>query len=295
MSLNITAKNNYNKNDLLRNYNVYDFFLFTNTKTKSNVSLILDNNNNKYYLKATRNIKKGDCLSLNIVDLQTGGSYIKNKSNSNLVKEFNEFTKLGYKLLNFINCQNFGKNNIKNIKNELNKSNLLKKNPLNNKFIYKIIKKSYTQEGGVYNYEDGMTNKIERLPQVEVGPFYNQPQAITFTQKINTLHLILDLIGIIPFYGLAADTVNFLLYFIRGEYGDAFYSLICMIPTIGSILGLTAKYTEKFIFNRNPEYRKYYDSLRSLKDITTELRLIEDKNLNLDDQAYINNDEEYEP
>ena len=293
MSSNITAKNNYNKNDLLRNYNVYDFFLFTNTKSKSNVCMILDNN--KYYLKATNNIKKGDCLSLNIVNLQTGGSYNKNRSNSNLIKEFNEFTELSYKLLNFINCKNFCKNNIKNLKDELNKSNLLKNNPLSNKFIYKIIKKSYNQDGGTYNYEDGMTNKIERLPQVEVGPFYNQPQAITFTQKINTLHLILDLIGIIPFYGLAADTVNFLLYFIRGEYGDAFYSLICMIPTIGSILGLTAKYTEKFIFNRNPEYRKYYDSLRSLKDITTELRLIEDKNVNLDDQAYINNDEEYEP
>ena len=93
--------------------------------------------------------------------------------------------------------------------------------------------------------------------------------------------------------GIAADVVNFLLYFVRGEYSDAFYSLICMIPTVGSIIGLTTKYVSKYLYNRKPEYQEYYNSMKSLKDITKELRIVENKHKDLDNFAYKDEQEDF--
>ena len=106
---------------------------------------------------------------------------------------------------------------------------------------------------------------------------------------------LLDILGIIPGYGIAADTINFLLYFVRGEYGDALFSLICLIPTVGSLLGLTGKYIAKYFENSPPEYREYYKSMVSLKDRAKEFQMIENKNLDLDNIAYQDSDQEYSP
>ena len=46
------------------------------------------------------------------------------------------------------------------------------------------------------NDQDGMTNNVEVLPNVERGSFIHHSQSITFTQKIDKLHLLLDLIGL---------------------------------------------------------------------------------------------------
>ena len=68
-----------------------------------------------------------------------------------------------------------------------------------------------------------------------------------------------------------------------------------MIPTVGSLIGLSAKYIVKFLYNRNPDYRKYYNSMASLKDITKELRIVENKHLDLDDMAFNEDNDDFNP
>jgi len=62
-----------------------------------------------------------------------------------------------------------------------------------------------------------------------------------------------------------------------------------------SLIGLSAKYIVKFIYNRNPDYKKYYNSISSLKNITKELRIVENKHLDLDDIAYDEDNEDFNP
>ena len=291
----LIAKNDYkNDYDILLDFNIYDILL--NTKQSSRPNIALNKKNNSVLFKTINSIKKGDFLSIDLglnknIIFQKGGFKMED-----IKLELSEFFKTSKKVVSFIESQNFTADNIRKLKSEVNSNKFLK---LNNKMIYQAAKELKNtrkeQKGGSMNDQDGMTNKIEVLPDVEVGSFIHHPQAITMTQKIDKLHLLLDLIGLIPIYGIAADVVNFLLYFVRGEYSDAFYSLICMIPTVGSLIGLSAKYIVKFIYNRNPDYKKYYNSISSLKNITKELRIVENKHLDLDDIAYDEDNEDFNP
>ena len=298
----LIAKNDYENNyDILLDFNIYDILL--NTKKSSRPNIALSKKNNSVFFKTINPIKKGELLS---IDLGLNKNIISQKGGfkmEDIKLELSDFFKTSKKVISFIECQNFKADNIRKLKNEVNTNKFFK---LNNKMIYQAAKElkntrkelkntRKVQKGGSMNDQDGMTNKIEVLPDVEVGSFIHHPQAITMTQKIDKLHLLLDLIGLIPIYGVAADVVNFLLYFVRGEYSDAFYSLICMIPTVGSLIGLSAKYIVKFIYNRNPDYRKYYNSMASLKDITKELRIVENKHLDLDNIAYDEDNEDFNP
>ena len=296
---NLIAKNDYEINhNLLLDFNIYE--ILTKSIYSSNPNVGFEKRDNIIFVKSLKPILKGDSLTIkidssylikDIGNLQKGGYYKKLKNN-----DINDFFLITKKIIQFIEKKEFKSNDIRKFKKEINSNKFLK---VNNKTIYQVAKiltsrENLYQIGG--NDNDGMTNNVEVLPNVEVGSFIHHPQSITFTQKIDKLHLLLDLIGIVPVYGIAADIVNFLLYFVRGEYSDAFYSLICMIPTVGSLIGLSAKYIEKLIFNRkNQDYRKYYNSMKSLKDITKELRIVENKNINLDDIVYQDEDNIYEP
>lgn len=295
MQNNLFAKNDYNINyNILLDFDIYDILLNINTSTRPNIGLY--KKDNSVFFKTLKPLKKGDILSINLLDkpeTQLGGSkYIKNKEE--LKSDIKVFCEIGNKIISFIQNKKFNSDNIRKLKKDINSNKFIN---VNNKMIYKtakaLNKKIDYQIGG--NDQDGMTNNIEVLPDVKTGSFIHHPQAIPMTQKIDKLHLLLDLIGIIPVYGIAADVVNFLLYFVRGEYSDAFYSLICMIPTVGSLIGLTSKYIVKYIYNKNPDYRKYYNSMASLKDITKELRIVENKHINLDEFAYNDDNEDFDP
>jgi hypothetical protein len=290
------AKNNYENNyDLLLDFSIYEILF--NSKYSKNPNVGLIKKDQVSYFKTLKPIKKGEALTINFksnnnLNFQKGGF-----SKNSIKSELNNFFTICKKLTLFIENKNFKSNDIRELKKEVNVNNYFQ---INNEMIYKTAKeikkyKSNIMKGGGMNDQDGMTNNVEVLPNVERGSFIHHSQSITFTQKIDKLHLLLDLIGLVPTYGIAADVVNFLLYFVRGEYSDAFYSLICMIPTVGSILGLTTKYLVKFFNNRKPEYQEYYNSMQSLKDITKELRIVENKHRNLDNFAYKDNDEEFEP
>ena len=301
MQYKVRALNDYTFNqDIMSDFKFFDFF--TNIKHSERPNIDVIKYDNKYFFKTNRFIKKGEILSINfnsIIKSKTNNSQVggMNKNIKNLIKEFTNESKV---IFEFIQKKNFNKASINDLKKNLNQSKFFK-NDLSNKFIYrvaKLYKKNINTDqfgGDAANLQDGMTNKIERLPTVEVGSFIHHPQAITISQRIDKLHLLLDILGIIPGYGIAADTVNFLLYFVRGEYSDAFYSLICLIPTVGSLIGLSIKYLIKFIYNKNPDFRNYYNSVKSLKDITKELQIVENKNLNLDDIAYKDQENEYNP
>ena len=297
MQNNLVAKRNYPSNyNILLDYSIIDILIKSEKNNNSNIMLKRENNTIRFLTK--KEIVKGDNLSLELSlnnEIQLGGGI---NSYKNFKMDLKNFVDIIYDFAKILEDGKICKYSIKNFKNKVNNTKFFRNNPIDNKFIYKMakkIKKSKDQTGGTYNEDDGMTNYIEKLPDVKVGSFIHNPQSIPITKKIEKLHLLLDLIGIIPGYGLAADVINFILYFIRGEYADSFYSLICMIPTVGSLIGLSMKYLVKFIYNRNPEYRKYYDSLISLKQITTELRQVENKNVDLDNIAYKDDDQDFDP
>jgi hypothetical protein len=306
MSSKLLAIKNYDHNhDIISDYDFFDFFINIEHSNRPNIDVIKNNNN--YFFKTNRIIEKGEKLSMNFKIIssnynnlnQHGGNLNHLIDNvNNLKKSIKKFSLEANEFIIFMqNKNNLKKHKLNEFKNKMNKSEYFK-NSIDNKFIYKVAKilkkKSFIQKGGTYNLQDGMTNNIERLPNIEAGSFIHHPQSITMTQKIDKLHLILDLLGIIPGYGIAADTINFLLYFIRGEYTDSFYSLICLIPTVGSLIGLTTKYLIKYFSNKNPDYRKYYNSITSLKEITKELQIVENKNFNIDDIAYNDIENEYD-
>jgi len=280
------------------NISFIDFI--SNVKHSENPNVDIIFKDNKYYFYPNNSLINNnftinfDRFNINRSLNLKGGSI---KKRNNLIKGLIEFNVLANDVLTFFKEKKFSKQNIRFLKNKINKKYNY---AIKNKDLYKIgkllkqFKKKKNQIGGS-NINDGMTNNIEKLEDIERGSFIHNPQAVPFTQKINRLHLILDLFGLIPGYGIAADTINFIIYFIRGEYSDALFSLICLIPTVGSIFGIIGRYITKFFQNKSPDYRKYYKSMISLKEITKELQDIENKNLDLDTIAYKDDSDDFNP
>lgn len=58
---------------------------------------------------------------------------------------------------------------------------------------------------------------------------------------IDYLQTVMDWLGFIPGYGDIIDIINASIYAARGKYFDAFFSVIAVIPIIGSVIKVTAK------------------------------------------------------
>lgn len=67
----------------------------------------------------------------------------------------------------------------------------------------------------------------------------------TEKQAYEIAHHILDVIGLIPGPGDVADLINVFLYAKKGEYNLAAISLMCMIPAIGTAVGVAIKTGKK--------------------------------------------------
>lgn len=67
-----------------------------------------------------------------------------------------------------------------------------------------------------------------------------------FESWLDYIELALDVLGFIPAIGLVSDIISTLLSLVRGNYLNAFFSAINIIPIIGSFVGTPGKYIMKF-------------------------------------------------
>ena len=64
---------------------------------------------------------------------------------------------------------------------------------------------------------------------------------------IDTIQTVLDWLGLIPGIGDAIDAINAVIYFARGKYLEGAFSLLAVIPVVGSVLALALKNGFKLI------------------------------------------------
>ena len=102
----------------------------------------------------------------------------------------------------------------------------------------------------------------------------------------------MDILSVIPYYGTMIALSNFMLSFIRGEYQDSLFALVEAVQPLGPYIGVPFKYLFKYLKNKKPDYRKYYETLISLRQVTKELQAFDYKNLDLDNP--MNDTFEYE-
>lgn len=186
----------------------------------------------------------------------------------------------------FILEKDFSKNKIRFLKKKLNSLQIFENNKFTNKKIYnfcKIFKSQTKQKGGVI----GELSKVK-----SPGLFYENPSAVPFTRIIDQISLVMDILSVIPYYGTMIALSNFMLSFIRGEYQDSLFALVEAVPPLGPYIGVPFKYLFKYFQNKKPDYRKYYESLISLRQVTKELQAFDYRNLDLDNP--MNDTFEYE-
>ena len=68
-------------------------------------------------------------------------------------------------------------------------------------------------------------------------------QYLEETTLLDVTHLSLDLLGLVPGWGEAADFANAVLYIKHKEYLLAALSIISLIPAIGDLLGKSTKFS----------------------------------------------------
>jgi len=86
------------------------------------------------------------------------------------------------------------------------------------------------------------------------------PDAGRITKIVDVLDSIVDLAGFVPGAGILIDGIGVLISLLRGKFLDAFFSVVNIIPVIGSFIGTPGKYITKFI-----RYKKKYDKLMRMK------------------------------
>ncbi|VVU95500.1 hypothetical protein CPAV1605_1251 [seawater metagenome] len=215
--------------------------------------------------------------------------FINNRTQEELLDTAQKLQEIDFTLNHikrFVLNKNFSNNDIHILKQKLNKLSIFKLHGVSNKTLYKLCHKFKDigkQTGGV----------IGELRTVKSpGLFYENPSAVPFTRKLDQFNLVLDILSFIPYYGSIAALSAFILYFIRGDYEDATFSLISAIQPLGPYLSVPTKYIFKYFENKQPNFRKYYRSLTSLRQATKELESFKIANTNLNNP--MNDDFEYE-
>jgi len=104
-----------------------------------------------------------------------------------------------------------------------------------------------------------------------------------FTKMLDIIDTILDIAGFIPGLGIAIDIAGFLLSAVRLKFVDAFFSLINIIPVVGSFIGTPGKYITKFL-----RYTK------KVKKMQTAVELVTNNVGNDDEEDYEEEEEEKE-
>ena len=126
------------------------------------------------------------------------------------------------------------------------------------KFIINL-KGKFHQHGGE---EDIDSEELRNWEPSFLGKIYGWGSDVgTISKSIDIIDSIIDIAGFIPGAGIVIDAAGVLVSLLRGRFLDAF-SVINIIPVIGSFIGTPSKYITKYI-----RYKKKYDKLVRMKEM----------------------------
>ena len=206
----------------------------------------------------------------------------KNKSNDikfklNKIKNFDltdvnldklslNFKKLSYILnlinystnINFLNKKNF----LNILKNDIYISTEVN---LSNKDIFSLLKKSIQNKHSLNKINKIKTNKINMNGGSMNDIFDWNKNTKRSTKILDLTSFFLDILGLIPLYGIVFDGSNVLLSLVRGDILNAAFSLISLIPIIGMI-GPSLKIGYKLSKKQIPSNENLDDSSESSED-----------------------------
>lgn len=206
----------------------------------------------------------------------------KNKSNDikfklNKIKNFDltdvnldklslNFKKLSYILnlinystnINFLNKKNF----LNILKNDIYISTEVN---LSNKDIFSLLKKSIQNKHSLNKINKIKTNKINMNGGSMNDIFDWNKNTKRSTKILDLTSFFLDILGLIPLYGIVFDGSNVLLSLVRGDILNAAFSLISLIPIIGMI-GPSLKIGYKLSKKKIPSNENLDDSSESSED-----------------------------
>lgn len=185
-------------------------------------------------------------------------------------KNYNEFKQIFYKLVYLtLESNNNIYNNIykNNIKKEKIINNLSKQ--INRKEIEKILKKLNEIKSDLEKifFENKMVGGYDEKKLKEWQPTFLtniygwEPDTTTVTKSLDIVDTIIDFAGFIPGLGIPIDITGFLFSLARQRYVDAMFSLINVIPVIGSFIGTPGKYITKFL-----RVKKKIDKIKEMKE-----------------------------
>ena len=90
----------------------------------------------------------------------------------------------------------------------------------------------------------------------------------TFTKFLDIVDLLLDLAGFVPGAGIPVDIVGILFSLLRGNFMEALFSAINVIPLVGSFIGTPMKYIRR--------YRKAIKNIRKIKKLKEKAEMVSD-------------------
>lgn len=116
----------------------------------------------------------------------------------------------------------------------------------NLEYMVNKLKKFIGQYGGAI--EDEMDNRINEKIGLEEGQsIENVIEENAGFKIIDWVQVGLDIAGFIPAAGIPIDALNMVISLVRGYYMDAMFSLINILPVIGSFIGTPIKYLMKYL------------------------------------------------
>jgi hypothetical protein len=224
--------------------------------SKYNVSNIFTDNTDEINLKISKISYVFSLLSVFVAnDLVDNKPFL-----GKLQKEINDITK-----------ENITKKQIYSLIVELNKhKETLKTFMVPNKRIDSKYYVNIEQKGGFFSRMLGWDN------ETGIG-----------TKILDIIDLILDLVGFIPGLGIPVDAAGAILSLVRGRYLDALFSVINMIPMVGSFVGTPGKYITKFI-RAGKKIRKIKDKYDDAQDLLDKGQTIRDFRDNYYEEDYSN-------
>ena len=88
-------------------------------------------------------------------------------------------------------------------------------------------------------------------------------------------HVGLDIAGLVPGIGEGADLTNAIWYIKNGQYLNAAFSIISMVPEVGDLIGKGSKYFlggSKLFARFGPKIVRYWDSAKIIINNSKVLR-----------------------
>lgn len=113
-----------------------------------------------------------------------------------------------------------------------------------------------------------MVNKLRKY----IGQYGGANSEDTGFQLIDWIQVGLDIAGFIPAAGIPIDTLSMIISLIRGQYMDVMFSLINIIPVVGSFIGTPLKYLTKYLsyINRAKKDNNVEEIIESESDEETD-------------------------